>query len=184
MRSFVPVDPLCTGQEEQESKALASWTNKTGKACPLGGVQGRCVLLYNILGNHKSQTGGKTHTKKICTKLGDARPAQKKQQRCQSVWAGRSALCSVWATSGPWIRLGVLERNQLNSRPPALKGTTRLPRYHQMQGGSGLFRVIYLGRLPGRRCIASVIYFLGQQAKKAAKRVTLLSQDIKYYLHG
>lgn len=48
------------GQEEQESTALASWTDKTVKACPLGGVQGRCVLLYNILGNRKSQAGGKT----------------------------------------------------------------------------------------------------------------------------
>lgn len=78
MGSSVPVDPLCTGQEEQESKALASWTDKTGKACPLGGVQGRCVLLYNILGNHKSQTGGKTHTQKNVQKTGGCKACPEK----------------------------------------------------------------------------------------------------------
>lgn len=93
--SFVPVDPLCTGQEEQESKALASWTNKTGKACPLGGVQGRCVLLYNILGNHKSQTGGKTHTKKYAQNWGMQGLPRKNNRGANQYGQGgqRCALC-------------------------------------------------------------------------------------------
>lgn len=132
--------------------------HKAGTACPLGDVQCGCVFQYNH-GTHGCQAGGRKTNKECEEKLGDSIPAQKRQQRSQQCGQGgeRGDLC------GPW-RPGK-ESACLNYRPPALKGSTRPSRCHQMQGGSAPFRIIYLGRLPGRRLIASVIHFLGWQAK-------------------
>lgn len=101
------------------------------------------------------------------SKNGGARPAKAKQQRCLSAWAGRSGLGSVWATSEPWNKAWCpgKKSTHLNYRSPALKGTTRLSRCHQIQGGSGPFTIIYLGRLPGRRLIASIFISWGDKHK-------------------